>query len=169
MNEELVKRPLSPVDMVLAEISTAMLEWSDEQRTVINHNVKARLNKHRDHVLMSLMGFEQDSWDSKWKVDHCNGRSGNSPIGEYLASAQKTAIEEWLDKIEMPKMTDAFKKSIEKDLQYHYEQCVKSKIYAYAQSKANKDMETILDSELAPSLLKGFMKIRSIVNPKNLT
>ena len=67
----------SPLDKVIHEISTAMLEWSEEQTAVIAKNVHKRLDQHRDEVLMKLMGFNKNSWGGGWEIDHCNGRNGH--------------------------------------------------------------------------------------------
>lgn len=46
-------------------------------------NVIKQLDKDREQFVYKLMGFDKD-YGNNWKVDHCNGRSGNSPVGDAI-------------------------------------------------------------------------------------
>jgi hypothetical protein len=156
----------SPLDKMLAEISVAIHQWTEEQRKNIGINVRQRLDKHRDHVLMSLMGFEKDYWNGRdWKIDNCNGRGGNSPISDFLKQSQDTAIREWLAQIRLPVMTPKFKKDIEKELAQKYQSEVRRNLWSIVQDKASKDLEELLESTLAPTLVGSFLKAQELINP----
>ena len=154
----------SPVDALIADISIAMNEWSTEQAATIKQKVHARLDKHRDEVLMKLMGFSTDHW-GKWEIDHCNGRSGGSPIGDFLKESQDQIIREWLGRIKMPTMTPAFKKAIEKELLDSYKNEIRRQVYSMAREKAEKDLKQLLDTTLEPTQLGAFLKMQSLITP----
>ena len=159
------KPAISPIDKLIADISTAMHEWSEEQVTSIRKKVHARLDQHRDEVLMKLMGFTQESFTGHWEIDHCNGRSGNSPIGEFLATSQKQAIEEWLTQITMPTMTPKFKKEVESDLRKVYQDAIRREVWDCAKSRAKQDLDELLEHALSPTLLQQFLQMQKLIEP----
>lgn len=66
--------------------------WSDEQ---IREKIEALLKQSFDEVVAISLGFERDSWGRRnWSVDHCNGRAGESTIGQRIATAAKQAVDD---------------------------------------------------------------------------
>jgi hypothetical protein len=41
--------------------------------------------------------MKDDKWTGKFELDHCNGRSGNSFIGEELKEMCRNAAHEWIE------------------------------------------------------------------------
>lgn len=80
---------VSFVDKVLAKIvqdqPTLNPEIADRLSKSINdavENLQSAAQTSSTSVIMKLLGFKP-SYGS-WEIDHCNNRSGNSPIGELL-------------------------------------------------------------------------------------
>lgn len=155
----------SPLDKVIHEISTAMLEWSEEQTAVIAKNVHKRLDQHRDEVLMKLMGFNKNSWGGGWEIDHCNGRNGNSVISDFLKESQAAAVKDWVSQIQMPAMTVAFKNKIAKEMQRHYEREIETSAYSVAKQKATDDLNAFLASVLSPTLVDKHLQMQALLTP----
>lgn len=155
----------SPLDKVIHEISTAMHAWSEEQTKVIAAKVHQRLDQHRDEVLMKLMGFEKDSWDRGWKIDHCNGRNGNSVISDFLKESQMAAVKEWLSQIEMPVMAVAFKTRIQKEMKQTYEQEISRRTYSMAQEKAAQDIKSFMDTVFPTNLVDKHLQMQALLTP----
>lgn len=154
----------SPIDALIADISIAMNQWTDEQAKSIKQKVHARLDRHRDEVLLKLMGFDEE-YSGKWKIDHCNGRNGGSPIGDFLKESQDAAIREWLAQIELPTMSDAFRKKIEKDLLQTYQNQISQLVFSMAHAKAEKDLKHLLDTITEPRQLDAFLKMQALITP----
>lgn len=154
----------NPIDQIIANIATAMHEWSEKQVTDLKKKVFDRLDKHQEEVLLKLMGFD-NRWGSSWNIDHCNGRNGNSPIGDFLKDTQEEAIKEWLSQIKMPAMSPKFKKNIEKDLRATYEQHFRQRSYEIARAKANEDLDDMLEHVLKPTILDQYLRMQALVAP----
>ena len=168
MSKTLATLQNNPVDTLLDQIAEAMESWAIEQRKHLAQNVHMCLNKSRDEILLKLLGFDKDSWAADtWKIDHCNGRAGNSPIGDFLKETQDAAIREWLSQIPLPKMSETFKKKITKELQCNYESECSRRLYSTARSKAEKDLKEVLDEVLKPTLLEKMGKTHALINPQN--
>lgn len=71
------------------------MNWTEDK---IKQRIHKSLNDAFNNILATALGFELDSWNGKWKVDHCNGRAGESTIGKMIAELAvgevKTAIAE---------------------------------------------------------------------------
>lgn len=77
--------------------------WSDEQ---IEQKIKTLLEASFNEVVSISLGFERNSWGQRnWSVDHCNGRGGESTIGQRIATAAKQAVD---DVILGPEYRDRF-------------------------------------------------------------
>ena len=155
---------VSPVDKVIDKIAVAMHEWSDEQVESIGIEVRIRLNRHRDEILMKLMGFDRN-YDGRWNVDHCNGRAGDSNISDYLKEKQGEIVKEWLSEIKLPVMTSAFKQRIATELQNTYERAIQDSVYTMARDKASKDLQELLDSTLTPTLYNKYQQAQALLTP----
>ena len=154
----------SPLDKVIADISTAMHEWSIEQAKTITDKVHRRLDQHRDEVLMKLMGFDK-SYGGGWAIDHCNGRNGNSVISDFLKDSQREAVQEWLSQITLPTMTPAFKAKIQKELQRTYENEVSSHTYSMAKAKAHKDINDFMATVFPATLVEKHLQMQALLTP----
>lgn len=156
----------SPVDGLLDDIAKAMEAWAVDQRANIGRNVKRRLDEHRDKVLMQLLGFEKDSWaGDQWKIDHCNGRSGNSPIGDFLKTQQEATIQEWLSQIPLPTMTPAMKTSFSKELRDEYKRQISYQLRECATAQAERDLAELMQEVLSPTLLEKMKRTHALIAP----
>lgn len=70
-------------------------EWTDEK---IRIRIDRLLNDKFDHIVAVACGFGKNSWGNKWEVDHCNGRGGESLIGQRIAKLAEQAINDMLVK-----------------------------------------------------------------------
>lgn len=88
----------------LAAIQAAAEEqavaWIERMQSTgaIERRVRDELDKRADAVVVQLLGFDWDSGiRSAWKLDHCNGRAGNSAAGDWLRKRAANEIRAWLD------------------------------------------------------------------------
>ena len=156
---------INPVDHLIGDIANAANNWMEEQRKSLPAEITKRLNKSRDEILMKILGFDKDSWNGQWKLDHCNGRSGNSAAGEYLAKVQAEAVKNWLDQVAMPVMTPALKKDLEKGLQQQYEMCAHDAINSIAKRQAEQDINALVSEIVQSKQIDNFLKLRTLITP----
>jgi len=60
---------------------------------------EAIIFKNLQQMIPQLLGFERDGWNKgNWKVDHCNGRAGESLVGNLLKKKVHADAAAWIDK-----------------------------------------------------------------------
>lgn len=156
--------PINPIDSLLVTIATAVESWKVAQdpeelkKTIFN-----KLDSKRDEVMLKLLGFN-DSW-GKWEVDHCNGRSGESSIGDFLKTTQQKAIKEWLETTFpltiSPKTLTSLQNRVQKEYEHYIEQGLRSAV----RDKADKDLENLLRKVLESNQLANYIKAMQLINP----
>ena len=156
--------PINPIDSLLVTIATAVESWKVAQdpeelkKTIFN-----KLDSKRDEVMLKLLGFN-DSW-GKWEVDHCNGRSGESSIGDFLKTTQQKAIKEWLETSFPLTISPKTLTSLQKRVQKEYERCIEQSLRSAVRDKADKDLENLLRKVLESNQLANYIKAMQLINP----
>ena len=56
-------------------------KWSENAEQHITEKVNTVLDGKLKELILVVCGFERNCTPAYWKVDHCNSRSGNSPVG----------------------------------------------------------------------------------------
>lgn len=141
------------VEISAENIQAAYMKWlAQNTPETIQENCLNILNKSKDDILRALLGFEKDSWGrQEWKVDHCNGRSGESAAGDYLRRHQQAVIDQWLAQVNMPKMTPSMKKSMEKEaldlFVRTFRRTLEEKVTKYAEDQASTFFNSIVESQ----------------------
>lgn len=167
MNTDTVKpnqTAINPIDSLLVTIATAVESWKVAQdpeelkKTIFN-----KLDSKRDEVMLKLLGFN-DSW-GKWEVDHCNGRSGESSIGDFLKTAQQKAIKEWLATSLPLTLSPKTLSSLQKSVQKEYELSIRRELHSAVRDKADKDLECLLGKILGSNQLANYIKAMKLINP----
>lgn len=83
-------------------------------------NIVSDFEKQKIKVLADLCGFNS-RWGEGWEVDHCNGRAGNSPIGESIKQECRDFLTEWvktnLDKVAVQEeLMKTLNKAVQKEI-----------------------------------------------------
>lgn len=132
------------------------------------NDVKISAQKETVSVVLKLLGFE-NKWCDGWELDHCNGRSGNSFIGEELRGIlqpQAAALVQELTKdIDWKKdINTKYQKqllsSIHEEYNNHFNKeirKIKNQIHIQAQADANKLFPHIVQTLFG----KSYDEIRS--------
>jgi len=157
-----MKENINPVDDLIGDIANAANEWVERQKVLLVPEITGRLNKARDEILMKLLGFDKD-YGGSWKVDHCNGRNGQSIAGDFLKVTQQAAVEDWLKQVPLPVLTDELQEVLRADIQKQYEYTLRHYASEYARAKAKKDLEALV-AEIVPSKqIENFLKLRELI------
>lgn len=161
------RKPKTPEELTnLAEISAstiqeALAEWATENSP---EKLKAKclrtLDNSREDILRALLGFEKDSWGrNEWRVDHCNGRAGESAAGDYIRRHQQAAIEQWLHSVTLPAIDAGMKKSMQQEAKdvfmRLFRKNLEAKVATYAHEQADiyfnefiKQQQTVVHEQL---------------------
>lgn len=156
--------PVNPVDTLLATIAIAIDSWkkqnSPETLTKTVHN---KLDKAAEEVLFKMLGFDA-RYGGGWSVDHCNGREGNSVIGDYLRTTQERAVKAWFDEVGELKISPAFKKKIEKAMNDEYQDRMMQYARDLASKKAAEDLTVLLNQVCTSNQIGNYMKTLALID-----
>lgn len=93
-------------DKIKAVIVKETREWL--RRTTaesLRARVIGRLEEQVENLICKALGFRNDSWKGRdWMVDNCNGRRGESELGDFLRSNVRQGVDEWLSKLQDGKL-----------------------------------------------------------------
>lgn len=110
-------------DLIRDKVQDHIKAYIDTE--LIDEKIKAAVEKElkvvTKKVLLYFLGFDQDSLGRKLRIDHYNGRSGNSPLGDILKSRCSQVLKAWLDKnlgkVSEYEMPETMQKEIEKNIE----------------------------------------------------
>lgn len=154
------KTSLNPLDDLFEHVATSVHKWKSEQSPETIHKViTSKLDKRRDEIALQLLGFT-NRWD-KWEMD---SRSQSSPVERYIANVIQGSIEEWLQKVFPLEISPKTLNALKKEAQRAYEEQISRSIREIARSRAESDVNTLLDTILESNVLPNYLKALEIVN-----
>lgn len=152
-----------PVDSILPVIAATVAEWKVANNPeVIREKVLAALNKQGDALTLKLLGFSSD-WSGKWSIDHCNGRGGESAVGDYYRKAQAEGIKTWLETMPLPTLTPAEKKSLQKDWRHEYRHLLMRAIRDLLQAQASSDAAALIKQISQSGQIDNYLKTMALI------
>lgn len=158
-----------PVDFILPIIASAVAEWKVKNTPeVVKKLVMDALEKQSNSLTLRLLGFNCN-WNGNWEVDHCNGRAGESAIGDHMKKSQSAAIQTWLETVTMPELTPAQLKKLQKDTQFDYYRELERALRDVAHEKAQTDAKTLIDQISKSMQIDGYLKTMALIEPKKDT
>mgnify|MGYP000238673770 CR=1 FL=1 len=122
--------------------------------------LEKEVDRQRVNILRTLLGLEH-RYTNKWTVDHCNGRSGESAIGDYLRNVQAKEIHKIFDSMDM---SDVITKTIEKDIRLEYQINLKKGLISLVRKKAKEDAENIIKTVQEEFNVKDLLDTQEILN-----
>ena len=155
-----------PMKEVIPLIEKAINGWhAKNQPEDIVEYIHKKLDKSRDEVLLKLLGFNKDSWKGAWTLDHCNNRSGNSIAGDYLRSVQQDAINDWLSKVSLPKLSKTDSNKIAASFKAEYLIRLKRAVLVYAQKKADEHAQQLVDALVPTPPIDQYLQLKDLITP----
>lgn len=147
-------------------INSALESWHEANSPeAIRKRVHEQLDKDSKQVVLKLLGFNH-KWGNSWELDHCNGRSGNSVIGDYLKKTQEQILHEWFAKIPLPELTKMEMNNLGKTFASQYKDAFRNYIARAATKKAEADAQALIDSLSPSKFLDNFMQLQQLLTPK---
>jgi hypothetical protein len=143
---------MEDIATVVKQARDEFLEAHTEEK--LRKYVKDLLETSLRNVIMHVLGFELSFGSQSkpyFRLDHCNGRSGNSLIGERIKQVVADYFNETLPtfKLEPQEM-----KALSDELRREYLSYYKAAVREYAREKAKAHARTYVEQE-AVALLKG--------------
>lgn len=154
-------------DDVMDSIEEATIKWLKANNPgKIEKHIFDMLDKKQTEIVSKLLGFDA-SYSNIYKLDHCNGRAGESAAGAYLQKVQEVAVNKWLNTIKLPTITDSMLKSLQTD----YIQKLKRNVHTQLETQINTHAASIATA-LIEDVTKEFdvtdrIKLRNLLNGEN--
>ena len=130
-----------PIYEHIALIEEAIQSWKESNNPAsIKHSVTKKLDGAKENILLQMLGFEY-SYRGTFKIDHCNGRAGESMIGTYIKENVEHSLQEY--------MRSAFPISINEDAQIALQQCVQDEFTKALHNEFRKYVRKHLNDTVA--------------------
>ena len=122
----------------------------------IKKKMYKEIKASEQEILRKVLGFDTDSWGNKiWKLDHCNGRSGNSFIGSILEQIAREAVNKWItDKMEL-----VLTKNMEKDM----EKYIENKVGHYLKRGFDYSIRKMIDDKIEKEVNEQMRNIDQVL------
>jgi hypothetical protein len=131
-------------------IAEASTEWFDRYKTKeqVFTKVHEILDKDKLEIIAKILGFD-NHW-GEWEVDHCNGRSGNTFVGQYLTDTVKASVNDWLRITlgNLPKLNKEMINALHKEYIAEFHRVAHSLIKEEASDRAAKLIRQIVRQEI---------------------
>lgn len=124
------------------------------------------LNRNKKDITCHLLGFDR-SW-GEWRVDHCNGRAGESAVGDYLRMTASKSIKDWFDSMPLPKIEGDVAKAFEKEALEVYRREYNTQLRELVTKQAKEDAENVMRKvgEDMSTIIENHMKITALIEGK---
>lgn len=112
----------------------------DEVREIVKYQ--------REGLVAHILGFAKRTWGGKsgaWEIDHCNGRSGNSFIGEQLKPVMEPVCQRLVEEAMKDWEPD---EGLLQAVRDEYSKRFKTYVMEYAYDKARDDARDFVDDLL---------------------
>jgi hypothetical protein len=148
------------VDIVHQAIDAWLKLNTDEDLTTRVHKL---LDENQKKIVLTLLGFE-NRWGG-WEIDHCNGRAGQTPVGEYIKVTHEAAIKEWLEQVKLPPMPASAKKEIEAEMRRTYTNEVREYMRKRVIERAQADVDALLSTLSVDEFIVDMKKVHKLIKP----
>ena len=138
-------KPNLPVDEVFSAISKATDEWRKENTDEkIREKVFTKLDAKREEVVAKMMGFD-NKW-GRWELDHCNGRAGQSFIGNLMTEYTETNLRSWFNEsVKEIDLSKELTKILINEARKQYKEYFKYALQNAVRDQAIKDANRIIE------------------------
>lgn len=155
--------PENPVNDFIPQIHTAVEEWLSEQSPAqLRREIRSRLDKSRNEILMKLMGFDK-SYGNAWKIDHCNGRAEGSLAGRALKECVGEEVKAWLQDVGLPQLTEAETTQLKKTLHTEYLSTMARELRAVVRTRAKQDLDTLIEQAIPAPAIEQYLAAHALI------
>ena len=145
-------------------INGAIHEWLEKQNPeAIRKKVFDTLEAAKDEVAPKLMGFDKGSFGRGWEIDHCNGRAGESSIGDYMKKHQTEGIQQFIDQLNLTSLSPFTEAEI-KGLRSEYRDRVINETRQLVYDRAEKDANHLVNQLSVDDLVSAIQKTQQLLN-----
>lgn len=133
-----------PLDSVFEAIQEGVTTWKAKNtKSHIEKKVTDLLDKNAKTIILKLLGFD-DQWSNEWKIDHCNGRQGNSTMSNYLENISAAKVKEWMNSVEFPAVDADISSALKKEYLTMYESKQKYAITQKIEQLVNESTDAFI-------------------------
>ena len=116
-------------------------KWFNKWAKTYEQQLHRILDRSAEKLVLSMLGLE-GTLDGRWRIDHCNGRAGESVVGRWLKERCTQAVGNWLLKFQeqLPPppqdAIDAVREEYAREFRWKLKDAIKSRANSAAQQHA---------------------------------
>jgi len=142
-----------------AQLDKKTKEALEEFRSALNAHIRARLEKinvpklaekivqdNINQLVPKLLGFNKSWHNENWEIDHCNGRAGQTEIGDFIQHQCQVGVRNWIDTVKktgLPKPTKEIIAAVKKDYKDRLHREIRDQIWRQADEDAREFLSTL--------------------------
>lgn len=147
-------------------IDTAIDKWlALNTPEEITRTINSKLDDYKEEITLKLLGFDKNYGDRVWSLDHCNGRSGNSPAGKYLVETQSVVVKQWLDQVALPELSPNQLIKLSSDFSEMYMRALRKSLTTLVETKAKEDSQLLLNEIINTESIDNYIKAKELIQP----
>lgn len=150
------------VKSIAPTITLAIQQWINKQNPEeLTQKVHGMLNNSRDEITAKLLGMNK-RWGGEWEIDHCNGRNGESVMGDYLKNTQAAAIQTWIDSLNLENVKPFTATELTK-LRGEYRARVIEQVRQNIRTQADRDAARLLTDISNTDFVANILKTQKLI------
>jgi hypothetical protein len=136
------------IDKIIVESEDAAKKWVIKTNLNLEERVHKVLEKDFQYTILKVIGLD-DHW-GKWEVDHCNGRAGQSSVGDYIKDTAQHHIKSYINK-HIKKLPPLPKQAIDSIKRDYIEQVIRE-LRDLSREEAMKTAKKLYYLHIKPSI-----------------
>lgn len=115
-------------------------EWVRENSPQMENIVRRKLDMRVEEVIVKAIGFDKSY--GQWSVDHCNGRAGESMVGDWLRANASGVVNQWLSDqiVDLPRLPARAVTALENE----YLSMLKAQVRSFLQNEARERAKVLM-------------------------
>ena len=124
------------IEDIIKAVEEGSEKWYQENSPEkIAKAVIAAFNSEKKEIVSKLLGFN-NKYSYGWEVDHCNGRAGESAVGDHIRSYLDKDIKKWFDSLRAENPLEDLKDAYQKEYNDMLQAGIRKAIKEHAESRA---------------------------------
>jgi hypothetical protein len=143
------------INEILEEADTKAKTWLLKTQSKMSEKVEQLLDTQFENTILKVFGFNNHWGD--WEVDHCNGRSGESNVGDWIKKHAEKDFTKWIEKNvkRLPKIPPKAIESLKKD----YQETLLRRLREYLYTAAEAEAKQIIDKYIKERFIENEVRL----------
>lgn len=153
-------KPLTPADHAAQLITQYAEDWIQTYTPEkLQGMFAAKFDALAERLLLEYIGLKFNGW-SYWELDRTRP---DSLLTQHLQKHVDTHLDEWIQKINMPKLTIKMKQSIESAMRADFQRLIKNDIERVIHDQMKESMHILLEELTSTDVIAKYTKLHNLL------